>query len=66
MEDSLSTEDGILARAEAIRAKALHDAEARWKATPDDQKTRPWPRCGDITCNRTLVCKKTGCEGFDF
>lgn len=66
MASRFAAEDAILSQAEAIRAKAFYDAEARWKDTPDGQKERPWPRCSDITCNRTLVCKGIGCSGFDY
>jgi len=59
-------EDEILKAANEIKHKAYADAEAKWKETPDNEKKRPWPRCGNLTCNRTLTCVKEHCEGFDF
>jgi len=60
------TEDQIIAAADAIRSKAFVDAETRWAETPPDKRTRPWPRCQNFTCNRTLTCQTNNCRGFDF
>lgn len=62
-------EDAIIAQAKAIESKAFDDAETRWAALPDDANKRPWPRCGSLQCNRTLVCVHASgqrCQGFDF
>jgi hypothetical protein len=62
---TITEEDEIIAKAEAIKQRAFDAATTRWRNTPDDQKKRPWPHCGNITCNRTLVCQSP-CQGFDF
>jgi hypothetical protein len=67
-------EDTIIKLADDIKAKAFAEAEAKWKATPYDEKKRPWPRCKNLTCNRTLECQAHAaksaeprtCYGFDF
>lgn len=59
-------EDAIIQIADDIKRQAYSKAEATWKLTPNSEKKRPWPRCHDLTCNRTLTCKKVNCKGFDF
>lgn len=63
-------EDAILKQAAEIRHRHFAVAEKKWAETPDHEKQRPWPRCHNITCNRTLVCKtRTGagdCEGWEY
>lgn len=62
-------EDSIIEAADLIRNWHYKNAEAKWADTPDDQKERPWPRCHNLQCNRTLRClelDKKSCEGFDF
>ena len=70
-------EDAIIAQAQEIKSTAYKDAETKWAATPRGEKTRPWPRCKDLTCNRTLICQgkdyevfagmtQNTCRGFDF
>lgn len=67
MADSMTEqqEDEILASAAAIKSRLFKEAEAKWLATPDTAKMRPWPRCQNITCNRTLICQDH-CHGFDY
>lgn len=62
-------EDAIIKQADVIKHRIFAEAEKKWAETPRDQKMRAWPRCGDITCNRTMVCQaRSGnrCSGFDY
>lgn len=64
-------EDRILAAANEIRGRIFREAETQWATTPDVEKQRPWPRCHNLECNRTLVCRElvdadARCEGWDF
>lgn len=58
-------EDRIITEARAIQRETYLQAEVTWALTDRDKQTRPWSRCNNITCNRTLVCQEK-CEGFDF
>lgn len=68
--DDFAREDEIIRQADKIKSRAFNEAERKWKETPDVEKKRPWPRCHNLTCNRTLVCQakfgKKSCEGWEF
>ena len=69
MSTPLEEENAILAQANAIIGRTFREAEAKWAATPDADKQRPWPRCHSLDCNRTLVCLEQHnkpCQGWDF
>ena len=62
-------EDDIINQAATIKHRHFTAAEEKWKQTPDKEKNRPWPRCKNLTCNRTLKCRQLSnerCEGFEY
>lgn len=66
---NIEDEDEIIKQANKIKSDAFNEAERKWAETPDEEKKRPWPRCWNLTCNRTLVCLATNggkCEGWEF
>ena len=66
---TIEEEDKTLREAHAIRSRLFDEAQEKWKVLSDAEKKRPWPRCTNVTCNRTLVCVGTrdeGCQGFDY
>lgn len=66
---TVEEEDRIIRQADEIKSRIFNGAEVRWQSTPDAERQRPWPRCWNITCNRTLVCQADDgkkCEGWDW